>query len=1036
MATKTRGYEVIKWVNSDQSEWSKLQKSTYRQMKNTVKNLEPSNVAAGEGSMIYVSKKNARDFISVNSVLNDLKESGDRYYLLMKAQLHTGARVGDLSSLKLKDIDFEQNVIYIERGKGEGGTGKKKRAAPMSKTLKKELQFLIKENKLKPNSLLFPSPTDISKPVSDNVVLARLNKVLAKKDEFGNHIYDLQAWDQEKTHKFRKAWATMAMQAGLDSNYVQEILGHKDNMMKVLYASDALNPSANIVKNFELLPEQADILDTHLDYQRKLYEYERAYQKHLEVNENIKVLKRKNKTIDQKLLDQEFDAIDQATDDKVSKFTKTSRYKQSGRQFNQKFAPDPEVVSIDDQIDRLRQIEAGVSPDKIEVKIPKDAQERPIGDFPDFDTKEKIDRARMGNWKKAPIAQAAFDKKQTDAIDAMYDMESQTKLKKDIILDENTATRAVEESIDAFDFTRYKKNTDNMRLNLQDDAKLYRYDAGNLLDWDSSDWSNDSKGLDEIFQGNKFLGNRGAELKLDAKVVDDMFFHLEEASRFDYLTKRIIDQLDYMQYPPNVAKTGAERFKYQKIMIEEALDNFLKTKQGQKFAVGYSSMLRRDLNLREIVDRIAVSIQPIGDNKEYSHISSDFLRSVVKNNPDIFPEVSDRLKKIYPEEVLNRMRLEPYLQFFNEQGLIDDTVYFAEEQVLKDGDLDTPLKEKIKFKGDGTVDLRTSKPFVPEIRSTAFDTVFQYSYPEPSTQVVATGLDRTAIRSAVILPDIPDVNLQTEGADFVLPKTKGGYKPTDEHKYVKLLTQGAKTFGKGSLKVLPFIVPFWGSGAKAGSVALEAGLELGTRAYFADMSSLGEGALGDSLVTPIDDIFMPSADRKEVRKQLDNLSSEEVAKVVGKTQAPEEEVGTGEIYAEKGRDILRNMAAVGALSTGDPDFFGETVKEVDEAERKGAAPDIVERVTGEEVSKYVSDKRDTLNRRRESAQRLMDQYGGTIITDKIRDPRLEDIETAIEAEGEEDLQAVKDITAQMGNLNLSTNQEGENDAVNARLQTR
>ena len=82
------------------------------------------------------------------------------------------------------------------------------------------------------------------------------------------------------------------------------------------------------------------------------------------------------------------------------------------------------------------------------------------------------------------------------------------------------------------------------------------------------------------------------------------------------------------------------------------------------------------------------------------------------------------------------------------------------------------------------------------------------------------------------------------------------------------------------------------------------------------------------------------------------------------------------------------------------------------------------------MSKYTSDKRDILNRRKESAQRIMDQYGGTIITDNIRDPRLEDIETAIEAEGEEDLQAVKDITAQMGNLNLSTNQqEGENNAV-------
>ena len=34
----------------------------------------------------------------------------------------------------------------------------------------------------------------------------------------------------------------------------------------------------------------------------------------------------------------------------------------------------------------------------------------------------------MGDWKTAPIAQAVFDKKQTDAIDSMYDKESETKI--------------------------------------------------------------------------------------------------------------------------------------------------------------------------------------------------------------------------------------------------------------------------------------------------------------------------------------------------------------------------------------------------------------------------------------------------------------------------------------------------------------------------------------------------------------------------------------------------------------------------------
>ena len=150
----------------------------------------------------------------------------------------------------------------------------------------------------------------------------------------------------------------------------------------------------------------------------------------------------------------------------------------------------------------------------------------------------------MGNWNKAAIAQAVFDKKQTDAIDDMYNRESETKIKKNIILDENNATKAVEESIDALDFNRYNNNVKKMLGNLLDEAGIYKYNAGDMLDWDSSRWDNNSKGLSEIFSGTKFLGNKGAELKLDKKVVNDIFLTLEEVSRFDYLTKRIVDQLD------------------------------------------------------------------------------------------------------------------------------------------------------------------------------------------------------------------------------------------------------------------------------------------------------------------------------------------------------------------------------------------------------------------------------------------------------------------------------------------------------------
>ena len=116
MATKTYGYETIKWSNSDQSTWAPLQKKQYKLMKQNIASLPSSNVVESGMNMISVSKKNARDFISVNAVLEELKNVGDDYHLLMKMQLHTGARVGDLSSLKLKEIDLKKHTSLERLG--------------------------------------------------------------------------------------------------------------------------------------------------------------------------------------------------------------------------------------------------------------------------------------------------------------------------------------------------------------------------------------------------------------------------------------------------------------------------------------------------------------------------------------------------------------------------------------------------------------------------------------------------------------------------------------------------------------------------------------------------------------------------------------------------------------------------------------------------------------------------------------------------------------------------------------------------------
>jgi len=125
---------------------------------------------------------------------------------------------------------------------------------------------------------------------------------------------------------------------------------------------------------------------------------------------------------------------------------------------------------------------------------------------------------------------------------------------------------------------------------------------------------------------------------------------------------------------------------------------------------------------------------------------------------------------------------------------------------------------------------------------------------------------------------------------------------------------------------------------------------------------------------------------------------------------------------EKGKELLRNISGLlapqaeyAALRTGDPQpGLADNIRaDIDREEAEDTeARDFVEDVSREEVANYVSDQEATLDRRRKDAEGIMDQYGGTIITDKIRNPRLEKIQE------------------EMSKLNLSTNQQGEENATN------
>ena len=92
-------------------------------------------------------------------------------------------------------------------------------------------------------------------------------------------------------------------------------------------------------------------------------------------------------------------------------------------------------------------------------------------------------------------------------------------------------------------------------------------------------------------------------------------------------------------------------------------------------------------------------------------------------------------------------------------------------------------------------------------------------------------------------------------------------------------------------------------------------------------------------------------------------------------------------------------------------IFAGTMEELSESELAGAAPDIARRTSDEEISKFLPEKEATVQRRRDDAQRIEDEYGGKIIKKFIRDPKAEEIRN------------------QMNNLNFTNQPKGEEDAT-------
>ncbi len=120
-----------------------------------------------------------------------------------------GLRRTEAVSLLLKDIDLESNLLYIRKGKG-----KKRRAIPFTKQVKKDIENFI-----------FSTEAEVRHPINEKLLNITGNKMY---DEFKKLLKKAGLDNQKFTlHCLRHTIATQLLEQGMELEKVRDFLGHE-----------------------------------------------------------------------------------------------------------------------------------------------------------------------------------------------------------------------------------------------------------------------------------------------------------------------------------------------------------------------------------------------------------------------------------------------------------------------------------------------------------------------------------------------------------------------------------------------------------------------------------------------------------------------------------------------------------------------------------------------------------------------------------------------------------------------------------------
>ncbi|MDA3855553.1 MAG: tyrosine-type recombinase/integrase [Candidatus Woesearchaeota archaeon] len=140
-----------------------------------------------------------------------------QHKLILKLYYSSGLRLSEATSLRKKDLDFNENVIWIRDGKGG-----KDRMSILSTGISKDLAEFTKYKKDKD----FVFVNKKGDPLSPRSVQMIIEKAKLKAD-ISKEVH---------IHTLRHSFATHLLEAGVDIRKIQELLGHSSLETTQIYA--------------------------------------------------------------------------------------------------------------------------------------------------------------------------------------------------------------------------------------------------------------------------------------------------------------------------------------------------------------------------------------------------------------------------------------------------------------------------------------------------------------------------------------------------------------------------------------------------------------------------------------------------------------------------------------------------------------------------------------------------------------------------------------------------------------------------------